>query len=191
MCSEGEADSWRHEMRNTQELQELAHLCPEGKAVDWSVEVLSEVRIDAVSEDGLVLAEVICSDADQHCIAVEVPVAWPDGLRPRIDDSRSLRTAFAALAARLHAANEDAMPVRYQQQQELLDNAMHMVPPHVTHTPVAHRFLPCFSPGCTRCVCADEYPVWAAPQAIRHAARPPRAGSDRAGAEGAHDATHI
>ena len=42
------------------------------KGVDWTAEQLQSVRMKEVDANGVVLQEVLCSTADQRCIAFDV-----------------------------------------------------------------------------------------------------------------------
>ena len=119
-----DASAWIADMNehHIEELAQVARLCPEGRLVDWSVEELHRVEIVGANEDGVVLQEVLCSAADQRCIAVDVPVQWPEGVCPRKADE--LQRAFETLAMRLYSSEDDSMPFIYESQQRQLNGVM-------------------------------------------------------------------
>jgi len=121
---EDAAQYWMDEMNSdhVDELQQVARLCPAGREVDWSLEELHRVEIVSVSDEYIVLQEVLCSASDQRCVALDVAVEWPSGMCPVTVEQ--LRAAFSALAASLSSVDEGMMPVVYERQQQLLDGAM-------------------------------------------------------------------
>lgn len=62
-----------------EELRQVARQRNTEDGVDWSVEELSAVELVAVDQDGITLKEILCSSQDQRCIAVDLPIPWPEG----------------------------------------------------------------------------------------------------------------
>jgi hypothetical protein len=107
-----------------EELQQIAMAASTADGVDWSIEELSGAKLVQADEKGVVVEEILCSAADNRCIAVDIPIPWPSGRC--ITRLPEMRAAFTEMARRAYAgvASADSMPPEYAQQQRELDNLM-------------------------------------------------------------------
>jgi hypothetical protein len=107
-----------------EELQQIAMAASTADGVDWSIEELSGAKLVQADEKGVVVEEILCSAADNRCIAVDIPIPWPSG--GCITRLPEMRAAFTEMARRAYAgvASADSMPPEYAQQQRELDNLM-------------------------------------------------------------------
>ena len=99
-----------------EELRQVAHVRGTEDGVDWTSEELVSVQVIAVDDRGMLLQEMLCSAADQRCISVDVPIAWPVPMAVGPPQLPEMRQAFAEISRRAYAASVDAMPPEYQRQ---------------------------------------------------------------------------
>ena len=110
------------------ELWQVARFKGTADGVDWGVEELASVTATAVDDTGILLQEVLCSSADQRCIAVDVSIPWPSMPNMPIRRLPEMRTAFTEISRRAYAAAlADELPSEYQQQQTELNGLMSLM----------------------------------------------------------------
>lgn len=95
-------------------------------ALEDDFEHIEHVEIISVDEDGMELHEVLCSVHDDRCIAIKVPVSWGDKCELT---AGKLRDAFDRVRSRALASrgDDDAIPAKYEQQQEQLLGLMRLL----------------------------------------------------------------
>ena len=125
-----DADTLKGEIncQHMEELRQVARVKGTEDGVDWASDELASVEVTTIDETGLLLHEVLCSATDQRCIAVDVPILWPQSMVT--GDLAEMRRAFTELSRRAYAvALEDAaaLPPEYQAQQSELDGLMSLM----------------------------------------------------------------
>ena len=101
-------------------LKQIVKRINDDDGVDWSVDELSAVRIIGVDEQGIAVEEVLCSIADQRCIAVPLHVRWPTTSACPLT-AAEMRQGFAELSLRAFADHaSDMLPPVYEAQQRQL-----------------------------------------------------------------------
>ena len=109
------------------ELRQVATIKGTNDGVDWGLEELASVEVQAVDDGGLLLQEVLCSASDQRCIHVRVNIPWPPNMPVR--RLSEMRVAFTEISRRAFAAalSENTLPPEYQVQQTKLSGLMSLM----------------------------------------------------------------
>lgn len=110
---------------HVEELRQVAHVKGIEDGVDWACEELMSVHITHVDDGGLLLHELLCSAADERCIAVDVPIPWPENML--VGQLPEMRKAFSEISRLAYAATLDTLPPEYQRQQEELNPLMSLM----------------------------------------------------------------
>lgn len=120
---------WIAEINNehNEELRTIALQKGTEDGVDWSDEEINDVKLVAVDERGLHLEEVLCSQRDQRCIALHLPIGWPSGTP--ISQLPQMRAAYAEIVRVAYQAvtRGSALPPAYGAQQQELDGLMSLM----------------------------------------------------------------
>ena len=117
-------DEINHE--HQEELRAVAWQKGTEDGVDWSTEELSAVELVAVDEEGLHIEEVICSTTDQRCIAVDLPIPWPQGMQ--LSQLAEMRAAFNDLVRKAYSSvGVEEIPPEYMAQQQELNSLMSLM----------------------------------------------------------------
>uniref|UniRef100_A0A7S4BDJ0 Uncharacterized protein n=1 Tax=Chrysotila carterae TaxID=13221 RepID=A0A7S4BDJ0_CHRCT len=93
---------------------------PAGEA---EYERIEHVAVIGADEDGMEIEEVLCSVVDDRCIALSVPIRWPNKCRT----AEEMRAAFAELSNKAATLSVDQLPKRYEEQQQMLQGLMNVL----------------------------------------------------------------
>ena len=128
MLAKVEADALIDEINHEhqEELRAVAWKKGTEDGVDWTTEELSAVELVAVDEEGIHIEEVLCSSTDQRCIAVDLPIPWPQGMQ--LSQLAEMRAAFNDLVRKAYSSvGIEDIPPEYQMQQQELDSLMSLM----------------------------------------------------------------